>query len=278
MITRLNFLFQATTSPTMPEFAAPRTGGWSETYTLPGDVPSDNQKITGLLQRRAALLPAQGSIVGVRNAKYDIVGPRLIPRGSSTFKVTLRGNTQSATDLLQVALMVSCQGDGVPNTSRICLRGIPDAQMINGEYQPDQGYLTLMTQFLTYLSTQTFAFVAADLTQPALGVVKIEAGGIVTLTAAVAAAANVDKLIFRNVRNTEGEPITGSYVIGSTANNTVTLLGYNGGLVAKPTGTARLDKKALIDISSAVPAYAVVRKVGRPSRSYRGRQSKRKAA
>src|SRR6266567_722754 len=85
-------MFQLTTIATNPAFAVPHTGGWSESWwslTDPYSVAAPALRL--MQQRRAALLPAQASIIGYRVQKYNLNGNHLEPLGSQALKITFPG-------------------------------------------------------------------------------------------------------------------------------------------------------------------------------------------
>jgi hypothetical protein len=163
---------------------------------------------------------------------------------------------------------------GQPNSSRFTLRGIPDSQMTRGEYQPDSGYKSLVTQFCNQLSNNAWAFLGRDLSKPSQKVMSI-AGNVVTLQGAIGAVAMTDYMRFRRVYDDLGKPVTGSFLIQTIVGNAYTLAGFDGATLTAPSGTARVDAIRLCDFGTVAPSRAVVRKIGRPFASYRGRQSKR---
>lgn len=276
MLTRITILMQITTAPNDRTEADPHTAGWSESYWVNGDIATATVSVQELLTKRALLLPAQGAIVGVRNAKYDIVGNALVPKGASTARLRKAGSGTYGTDQPGVSLMLACTGTNVPNATKMCIRGIPDVVIIGGEYGPDTTFKGRMTQFTTLLKSG-WGFVGRDLSQPAQKVISI-AGNVVTLAATVGGNNNVDNLIFKKVRDNDGNPVKGSYLMtagGGTA--TYTLAGGLNRTKTVPGGTARLDKIAFFTFQTVDVDRAVLRKVGRPFASYRGKASKKAA-
>lgn len=227
-----------------------------------------------LASARARLLPANGSIIGFRIANYTIIGNRLKPTGSSTGKFQYSGVPRSEVDLPQVAVEMSGAAVGAANQSRFSLRGVPDSVMTNGEYQPDSEYKRSMTLFCNTLVNDEWGFIGRDLTLPSANVLNVVAG-VVTLDGALGLAVG-DFLRFHRVKDDDGKPIQGAYRVTASANGGLTLTVANlAQTVTEANGTARWDKIALYDFKTVQPSRAVVRKVGRPFETYRGRRSKR---
>jgi len=276
MPSRFTMLMQITTNPANRDDASPHTGGWSESFWGSNPIVASDPTLITLMQKRAILLPAQGSIVGFRIGNYNITGNRLVPTGSSTGKVLYAGNGLRQSGLPQKSLSMTGVGHGVANCTRFTIRGIPDSQLINGEYQPDAGYKSAVTAFGNELSNAGWKFLGRDLTRVSQSVQAI-AGNVVTLGGAIGAVAGTDYLRFRRVYDDDGDPVTGAYLITAIAGNNYTLAGFPARTLTSPSGTARVDAIALVDFFSVTPSRAVVRKIGRPFESYRGRQSKRGA-
>lgn len=273
MLTRFTFLMQITTAPPNKVDASPHTGGWSESFWVDGIVPTNAAAVQTLLTKRALLLPSQGSIVGVRNAQYDISGNKLIPKGASTAKVNFPGNSSLETDLPQVSLEMAATATGAPNNTRFNLRGIPDVMMSYGEYQPTTAFKAAVTQFGTALLAG-FGFVGRDLSLASQKVNSI-AGSNITTLGALGAVVGTDFVIFKRVYDDAGNPVKGSFLVtNALAGNIYTLAGFGPVTMTTPSGLARVDKIAFYTYQTITPARAVVRKIGRPFASYRGRQSK----
>jgi len=274
MATRITFLFALTTAPANRGDASPHSAGWSESFWSDLTVPIGASGVTALATKRAALLPEQGALIGIRAATYNILGNKIFPTGSSTAKRNLPGGVGRTCDLPQMGLEFSGTATAAVNASRFVCRGMPDAQFTNGEYQPTTDYKPLVTDFCNEVANQGWRFLGRDLSLPAIKVLSI-AGNVVTLNAGLGAVVNTDYLRFRRVYDDSGDPVKGSYLIIANAGFAYTLAAFGARNLTNPSGTVRLDKLALLDFATVEPNRAVVRKVGRPSDSYRGRQSKR---
>ena len=103
----------------------------------------------------------------------------------------------------------------------------------------------------------------------------------VIITQSATGAAVGDYIILRRVRDDDGIPVQGSYLVSA--------IGASGGFTAytvangptqtvtTPNGTARTDKLVLATYTGGQPNRLVARKVGRPFQQYRGRRSRQRA-
>jgi len=274
MISRLSLLFSITTTPPDRSAAVPHSGGWSESHWRNGTLAADSLDIPVLARARALLLPQQASIIGFRVALYDLTANKLTPRGTSTGKFLYPGSEGVQTGMPQKSLELSGKGLGEPNSNRMVLRGIPDVMVQQGEYTPTSAFSAKITRFTNVLTLQGWGFIGRDLAQATVRVTSI-AGGVVTLPAAGVFAVG-DYMIFRGVTDIDGNPVSGSYLITAAVDDiTFTLQGLPAVTVSVASGTCRKDIVKFLLLSDVTPHRAVVRKIGRPFESYRGRGSKR---
>lgn len=273
-ISRLTLLLQNTTDPQDREAASPHTGGWSESWWANAILPLGASGITALVQKRAALLPKEASVVGKRVGLYNLSGNKLLPQGSATAKVLAPGSGGRPCDLPQVALEMSGTATGAANKSRFVLRCMPDEIMVRGEYQPGSTFKGLVTQFCNEIASQGWGFIGRDLAQPAFRVLAI-AAGVVTLDGDAGGVVNTSYLRLNRVFDNNENPVKGAFRITAKAGNNYTLAGLDPAIVAAASGTARIDLVTWLDFATVVPSRAVVKKIGRPFEGYRGRQSNR---
>lgn len=273
MATRVSLVFQYASSPRAGTTARIHTGGWTESLWSINPVPSNHPDIATWATARARLLPATASIVGFRIANFTIVQNKFKPTGTSTGKIVKPGNPNYDCDIPQMALEIGCTSSEGPNVSRIALRGIPDSCVYGGELNADVGWLGNLTRYLGELENRGWKFTGRDLAQPSFNIISV-AGNVVTLNGALGAVPNTSYVRFLNAKNEAGETVTGAYLVTAVAGNTVTIAGYSGGNFTVPSGKMRIDMVRLFDITEADYTRVVVRKVGRPFESYRGRQSK----
>ncbi len=290
---RISLLFQLTTNPTNLSNAIPHTGGWSESTWIAAGAPTSMQTyLANWAQIRAIMLPGQAAIVGGRLANYTLSGNRLLPGGTSNFKFLVAGNSNYGTDVPQMALELGGSSGALPNANRFTLRGIPDAYVVYGEYQPDPNFKAAVTKYINFLTGGrqnvqgvTSGFIGRVLNNPVGRVQTVVAAAAgagfnmtVTLSQDVGGTINQDYLRFHRVSDVNGNPIKGTYLIIGKAANVYTLQGTPNQNVTKPSGTARIDLLNLYPYTTIAPSRILVRKVGRPFQGYRGRASARTPA
>lgn len=275
-LTRLTNIIQLTTAPTNLVRARAHTGGWSESFWTMLNPSAYNAFWYTQQQKRALLLPAGAAIVGYRTQEYQISGNKLLPGASTSGRQNLPGPGVLSCDLPQVALMLSTEAQGAPNSSRMVLRGMPDSIMLNGEYQPVAGFVSLVTQFVNSMIGFNFGFVGRDLAQSSVRVLKI-VGNIVTVDQIPGTGLAVGDFVrLHRVYDINGNPVKGDFPVSIIAGNNLTLAGLDAQLT-KPSGTLRRDLLAYFPFANIIPVRAVVKKVGRPFEQYRGRRSKTRA-
>jgi len=278
-ITRIVIIFQLTTDPENRTNANQHTGGWSESvWTNLSPSQAITQLIPGLLTRRAALLPAQASIIGYRVAQVQLQGNRILAGASQSTNTTYPGSVQRDTDVPQMALQLRGVVNGVPNRNNFWLRGIPDSMVQGGEYQPSRAYATSMGNYQGFIAgSGLMGFIGRDLTAPSSKVISIDNTGKLTTDSAIAGVATGGFVRFRRVVDQNRRPVTGSYyVILYTPPNVYTLQGMTQ-VVTRPSGTVRQDVLNFFLYSGVAFNRIGVKKVGRPLEGYRGRRSRKSA-
>lgn len=275
---KYDILFQMTTEPDNLAVANPHTAGWSEGHWRNDLVSVTAGPFFNLMETRARLLPKQASIIGYRISEFEFVLNRMVPKGASAGRARFPGNTQFATDVPQMALEIGA-ATGSANSTRFGIRCIPDVMVSGGEYSPTVAFRTNMTNFLAALVNNGFAMVGKDFTQPAYQIVSITSGGLMTLKPGAAISADLDSVLLRGVRNSQGHAVSGSFQLGdSPAANQWILLGWNQANIVGAVGTVRRDIILPYLLSSASVSRVVVRKVGAPFERYRGKSSRRRVA
>ena len=273
IVSRLSTIIQVTTSPTDLTVARAHTGGWSESIWTTLNANAYRPLWSIMQQKRALLLPLAASIVGFRTQIYTISTNKILPGGAVSGRLQVPGTNSNKTDLPQVSLQLSTTGAGVPNTNRLVLRGIPDDVMKNGEYQPDSVFKGLVTQFATSLLGNNFGFVGRDLSQLS---VRVEAIAGTSITVDQIPGTGLDQgdyVRLNRVIGDNGSPIQGVFKVNSV-NGRVLVMTQTVGNLSKPSGTLHRDLLAYFAFGSITPIRAVVKKIGRPFESYRGRRSK----
>jgi hypothetical protein len=279
MPVRTTLLFAVTTDPGDRASASPHSGGWSESFYIPGNTFQGQQFFSNWATARAQLLAGECSIIGYRQQLVTISKNRLLPGGSAAGTLNVPGVFGSDLNAPQDSLMVNFTLAGQPQQVRHKLPGIPDSQVSNGEYQPAAVFKGNVTKYMNLIISDVFAGIARDLTQPDARVKSLAAGVLTTMTATGAAAGDFIRL--RRVKDDNGNPVEGTFLVQQVVNNADTTVSYTlvaapNQTVTKPNGTARHDLLVLANITNGVPNRLVIRKVGRPFVQYRGRRSKRR--
>jgi hypothetical protein len=248
--------------------------GWSESFysllTSPGAIIANLEAATGYLWARSRLMCFAGQILGYRLAQVD---PRT---GRAQTRSTIwPGVAMYQPDLPQASVLVSVPSATSGNIRRFAIRGVPDSQIVDGEYQPDTNYQGLVNNFFAELSN--WAFRGQDLTLPRYNILSINGSGVMTLTADPSWATGYQVQISNTFSDLTGEKISAKKVIATASGATITLQGWPSGLSCTG-GTVRriLYNTYAMDGGNAQVARATVRKVGRPFGEYRGRRSKRR--
>lgn len=247
-----------------------RVGGWSESYYYSGSLATLQGNFGGLCSNRAALLPNSARITGQR---YQSIDP---PAASGTQGRVFPGFL-GENDVPQLALYIRVPAIGVSNVRPLVLRGLPDVQCFDGEFQPTPTFRTNLAVFLESLSFLQFRFKATDKTQAQVGVETIAGDGTFTLqdslTFAVGTAINI-----RRARNSRGETLEGRFKVLTATDDKHGKFAVWGDNGAWTGGLAQLDATIYplcADVSLNPGAKSIVRKVGRPSGGYRGRSRHR---
>jgi len=274
MDSRVTMVMNMNTTPANLAAAQVHAGGWTESFWAQGGVIATAQKLVNLQTGRARLLPASASIVGLRISNYTLTGNKLFPLGSSISRVRYPGNSSYPTDVPQMALGISAKANGATNSAHFTMRCIPDSQVVGGEYQPSPAFKNSLLLYQADLEQSGWSFLGRDLTKPVQRVLSITAG-VVVLDAANGAVVG-DYIRFLKVKDSQGFAVTGAYrVTAFAAPATYTIVGLDAGVVVLNSGLCRVDAIKLFEMDDVQPTRAQVRKIGRPSESYRGRASRR---
>jgi len=276
---RYTMIMQCTTAPPNRADASAHTAGWSESFWRGNLIGGADPVLLQLFQRRAALLPKQGQIVGFRIASYTVTGNQMFPSGSTSGRVQYPGNQSFETDIPQSALELASTTNG-GNSSRFTARCIPDDNVTFGEYQPLPGYKTVVTRYCNELTDSGWSLIGRDLTRPSLRVLSI-VNGVIKVAGNSMCTPGVDFIRLNRVKDTDGKAVTGSFRIINkdidpiTTQDILTVTGLDPQVVVSNSGSARLDFLILGNFTDVQPSRIVARKVGRPLEGYRGRSSRR---
>jgi hypothetical protein len=278
---KLSNIFQLTTIATVPAFGVSRTGGWSEGFWVNGDPNVFLPLWSSVQIARARMLPAQASIVGTRAQAYTISQNKLLPGGTSSGTVLVPGNPAYPCDVPQMNYELPVSGSGVPNSSRLMLRGIPDQFVTTGEFAPTRAFGSAIQAYIDALRQNGFAagWIGRNLVNGAVRVISYKPPvganpGLLTTDAPIPGFANGNFVRFHRVRDDAGNPVKGSFSASSIGGNQYNLATGPAQTVTQPSGTIRLDQLAFINYGTFNTGEITVRKVGKPTKGFRGRRSK----
>jgi len=258
---------------------AARSAGFSESVydnTSP-NVDAVKSKLNQLCIARAALMPANVRIIGQRIQQVD-------PKGASiSFDSVYIGSSTAQNDLPQAALQWTVRGSATPNQRALILRGMPDARIVTGEYNPTAAFNAALNAYFTRLLND-WQFKAIDRTVLPVKIATITALGVMT-TQTNHGLANGDAVNIMSSNSTGDVPPTKySYsavayeVTAKTAQ--LVLPGRTDQIFASAGG--RVRKAGVIYPSFAIRAdeittpTAITRKAGSPFKKFVGRRTVRR--
>lgn len=263
---KCTMVFSLTTALSDPNAPIHRTGGWTENHFVDNnDFSLVRLLFQGLCETRAQLLPTGASITGQRYQRVSPVG------ASQSTAVVYPGASGLQTDVPQMALLCRVPTVNARNVSRLTIRGIPDARVVQGEYSPSYAFNTSLRRFFTQLSQ--FMMEGRDLSQTAVQILFIQANGNFRTIQPHGLAVNNQVQVIRSQNETTKLYAGGKFVVTAVTDNWAgTLNGWTGGDCRG--GTIRIAANAFYQLNGAAAEVSrvVVRKVGRPSVGYRGRR------
>jgi len=267
-------IFGLTTDPLRRDIAASHAGGWTESVWSEFVIDFGNAGTIQRLRSRAALLPNQASIQGFRVQTYTISGNRLLPGQSTSGRLQLEGALGDC-DLPQCSLELGIVGLTPPMSTRYVIRAIPDEYIAKGEFwAPNPGILNLINLFSAgWLQGQGTGWVGRDLTLAPVRIINVLAGNLTT-DAAIPGFANNDFIRFSRAYDVDGTPVTGAWRATLNVNGTYTLQNFDADTIIDNSGTVRKDALRFTGYGNYTIGRALVRKIGRPSQTYRGRRSR----
>ncbi len=275
MAYRYDMLFQLTTAPTQAAKAISHTAGWSESHWRQTLLAQDNQTLNRLLRGRAAMLPKQAAMVGLRVGNFTIQGNKLLPGQTSIRKFLKPGPATFSCDVPQMAIELGGSTSGL-NSSKFAVRGMPDGQVVNGEYSPNADWDQFLQEYMNALTVDGWQMIGRVLSNPTYAIDAISASGVCTLKV-LTPFANGAQIRLLRVRDNQGFSISGVFSAAQVAGSTFLLEGWPQGTVVSRNGSIRVDAIDLFTFTDMEVSRVVVRKVGRPFEQYRGRRSKSRA-
>ena len=173
---RYDMLFQLTTQPAQASKAISHTAGWSESHWRQNLLDASDQTLTRMLNARAAMLPKQASMVGLRIGQFTIAGNRVLPGQTSIRKFLKPGQALYSCDVPQMALELGASTSGV-NSSKFSVRGVPDNQVVQGEYAPTDAWGDRLQEYMNTLEANGWQMIGRVLTNPTQKIESISVTG-----------------------------------------------------------------------------------------------------
>ena len=282
MAIKIVILFQQTTTFQPPEPSVnystiQRTAGWSESLYGPDSVSATIALLKGprapgvfpLLEARSNLLCNQASIIGARLYSGGAGKGQLLA-------ASLNGSNGES-DQPGASVHVSATSNATGQSRRWLLRGQPDNDIVNGEWNPDDQTVTRYQEYFASLAGLGWM---AQVNTGQQTIFDIAPSGLVTATAALGFAVGNIVTIKNTTIVDSSRRIGGRYKVQTIGpgNNELTLKDWPD--VYTQGGTISIVSSAFQDFASASLSVvrATFRKVGRPFAQYRGRRSTKKAA
>lgn len=273
---KVTFIFRYTSAKQASTPPHQRTGGWTESWYRNDTFDKVNASVQangGLAECRARILPNGVAIIGYRIQS-------VVPKGASqSFRKIWPGDANVLSDIPQMALYVLI-GSGEEANERICLlRGFPDSNVKEGEY--DQGQNNGMNQkindfFACLGGTVPWRFQGKNRAPVPQNIVKIDATGVVTTVLNHGYAIGNYVRIRRGVSTLRGKPFRGrTQIIAPVTDKTFKII--QDAVPPSTGGDVIMDGQVFPAVEPALcyPVEVVTRKVGAPFDKYHGRARRR---
>lgn len=247
-----------------------RLGGWSESLYSPTAGPAADAVFLLLIQRRLAFCPLGTVVNKWRVQQVDPAGASRLNRSA------FAASNQFLSDVPQMALKIPFFMDGTSSQVIREFRGLPDSQVTVGEYSPNAPFNGAVQEFLASLTSGGWQARQRVKTNPQRAILSIAAGGVVTMIDAFAGIVPGAKIqVIRSVNPQTGRKF-GYFATVQSVTDTTHFVISGPKVAVSNFGTMRLAAIAynLLAAAQISLAEAVVRKVGRPLRSYSGRASR----
>lgn len=263
-------IFQLTTATGDAAPRSQRTGGWTESYYQDADsISLVRGAFETLCTARARLLPAGARITGQRYQQVNPVGR------SATGDRNFPGSSALEGDIPQMALHFRINGEGVVNARSVDLRGIPDDVVVKGEYRVIVAFQNSLQNF--FVTLQGFQFRALDLSVPTYRIFGVDNTGLFVLEDAAPAIVPGSVIQVLRTLNEAKQQVGGRFlVLTKPTTTTGTLKNWTFGETRG--GRMRINSYIypVFERGDKNSALVIDKKIGRPSKGYRGRRSSRK--
>lgn len=252
-----------------------RVGGWSESWYAGSAAPTF---FAALCQLRAPLLPNNAAIVGQRIQQVD-------PAGSAqVFSRVYPGTAGLQPDIPQMALLCRARGVNVTNTRSVILRGLPDARVTNGEYDPSLAYDAALQAYFAGLVSQFWQFRGRKLDAATVPILSVRVRPTIvpeTITVNTSEAFGGWVAVGKVVQITGSVDADGLRRTATVKVTAVDSGSANFDAINWPWGDTdggRVREFGIVypQVSEVAVSRVITRKVGRPFTSYRGRRSRRR--
>lgn len=276
LMTKVTLFFeQSTTTNDQTPGVTRRLAGWTESFYLAGDqfnATGLDAIIDTLMTYRARLLSTEAYIKGYRISLIDPTGK------SRTFKITRKGSTRLRCDDPEQALTINLRGAGKPNRRILTIRGVPDARVEGGTYNPETGYDQALIGLVNVLKQNSFGFRGRDLEATKAQIDTIDAAGVVVLKQNFANPGQQEVQVLRTIaagHRAKGFQAQLSAYVDATH---MTIRGWPASIGATKGGVLRLVNAPVfvpIEVTDAEVRQPEVRtrQTGRPFNQSRGRRS-----
>lgn len=248
-----------------------RLGGWTESYYAASYDAATYSQFLDLIQKRLGICPVGTVVNKVRVQAVDPAGPAQLT------KVRFAAPATWLSDVPQMALKVPFLIGGAAGQILREFRGLPDVQVTTGEYAPTNPFTTALSVFLTELTKGTWQARRRNKSVLQYSILSVSELGVTVMIDAFAGLAQAQRVqVIRTVDPRTGRKFGYFAAVQVLADNQhFTLVGPK--VRASNFGTMRTQGIVYTPFSGPVmnDLEAVVRKVGRPSKSYSGRASKR---
>lgn len=246
-----------------------RTGGFSESFYLNMAYGQDaRDAMQRLCLKRALLLPTGTNIVGQQYSTVDPVGP------SATQSRLFPGTAGYAADVPQMSAQCRGFSNDARNVSKLTIKAIPDAWVVEGELFLLPLNKGTFTNFFNQLRDDGWCFRGRNLSYATYPLMQITALGAMTLETVPGGLGDFVRVL--RTETASGVRTGGRYRILSVEPDGRTFNLANWDLGATTGGSVRRDGIVYPPYAGAELVQAVTRKVGRPFGGYRGRASKRR--
>jgi len=254
-----------------PTNSAPvRLGGWSESYYSPAYDAATLNLFGTLIQNRLGICPRGTSVTKFRVQQVD---PTL---AATLLKCNYSAPNTWLSDVPQMALKMQFSPGLISGSFNREFRGLPDVQVTVGEYSPTAPFSAAVANFVKNLANNVWHARRRDRTQTKYNILSIDATGNVVMTNPfIGIAVGQQVQVIRTVNQQTGRRFGYFAQVQAVVDTQhFQIVGPK----VKASGFGQMRFMAINYGQFTTPVLssyqAVVRKVGRPFRSYSGRASK----